>query len=448
MTFEAAVRDPVSRRRSLFAPAWRRVLVVGVIAFVVRAIYWAALLHHYQPISDANQYNQLALNLVHGHGFSDTFPQLAVHPTAWRPPLFPFVLGAVYAVFGIHLFLGQLLNALVGSVVVVLVDRLGTRIAGSTAGLVAAAVAAVCPELLANDVTTLSEPLSHLLMVGIILLLLQRRLELAGVASGLLVLARASAQPLIPVLAVWALVHVGCRRALRFTLVAILVVSPWAIRNWIQLGSPVLVTSNGFNLAAAYSPEARQTGSFVDATKDPRFSATWPLERKEVAWDSALTHLSLSELRHHPSELFQVLGRNSSDMFEIRPSTNIPAEMSDGRNLDFRRHTLWFFYIATILGLAGLGAAWRREGTRLLVLVAALFTAGALLVVSPPRLRSPFDLACAVGTGLLVARLRQRGGLRRRSQGRTRRATSDFDDAASRVEPHGVGASEEQGRGI
>lgn len=418
MTIAAAVRDTASRHRRVLAPVWRRVLVVGVIAFVVRAIYWAALLHHYQPISDANQYNQLALNLVHGHGFSDTFPQLTMHPTAWRPPLFPLVLGALYAAFGAHLFLGQLLNALLGSVVVVLVDRLGTRIAGSTAGLTAAAVAAVCPELLANDLTTLSEPLSHLLMLAAILLLLQRRLEMAGLASGLLVLARASAQPLVPVLAVWALAHMGWRRALRFTLVAIVVVSPWAIRNWIQLGSPVVVTSNGFNLAAAYSPEARQTGSFVDATKDLRFRATWPLERNEVAWDSVLTHLSLSELRHHPSELIQVLGRNARDMFEIRPSTNIPAEVSDGRNLDFRRHTLWFFYVVTTLGLVGLGTAWRREDTRLLVLVAALFAVGALLTLSPPRLRSPFDLACAVGVGLLVAKLRQRRGSQRKGSQR------------------------------
>lgn len=409
MTSEAAVRDGASRHRRVLAPAWRRALFIGGVAFVVRGVYWAALLHHYHPVSDANQYNQLALNLVNGHGFSDTFPQLMLHPTAWRPPLFPFVLGAVYAVFGPHLFFGQLLNALIGSVAIVLVDRLGARIAGPTAGLVAATVAAVYPELLANDLTTLSEPLSHLLMLGTILLLLQRRLELAGLASGLLVLGRASAQPLVPVLAVWALVHVGWRRALRYTLVAIVVVSPWAIRDWIQLGSPVLVTSNGFNLAAAYSPEARQSGSFVDATKDPRFSATWPLERNEVAWSAALTHLSLSELRRHPSELIQVLGRNARDMFEIRPSTNIPAETLDGRNLDFRRRTIFVFYVVTILGLVGLGTAWRREGARLLVLVAALFTAGSLLIVSPPRLRSPFDLACAIGTGLLVARLRQAG---------------------------------------
>ena len=31
------------------------------------------------------------------------------------------------------------------------------------------------------------------------------------------------------------------------------------------LGAPVLVTSNGFNAAASYSPQARDTGSFVDA---------------------------------------------------------------------------------------------------------------------------------------------------------------------------------------
>ncbi|MEO7556181.1 MAG: glycosyltransferase family 39 protein, partial [Acidimicrobiales bacterium] len=178
----------------------RTVGLVGLAAGA-RALYWMATLH-YTPISDAGSYHAIASNLADGAGFSDYFPQLSVHETGFRPPLFPVLLGALYRVFGTSVAVGRLANLIVGIAVVLLVERVATRIAGTTAGLVAAILAALYPPLVVNDVSLLTEPLSLLLLLLIVLAAADERWVVAGVETGLLVLTRHSAQALVPVIAV------------------------------------------------------------------------------------------------------------------------------------------------------------------------------------------------------------------------------------------------------
>ena len=52
----------------------------------------------------------------------------------------------------------------------------------------------------------------------------------------------------VVVLAVWVVFRVGWKKMLLFVVVAGLVVTPWVIRNWVQIGTPTITTSNGFNL--------------------------------------------------------------------------------------------------------------------------------------------------------------------------------------------------------
>src|SRR5207247_399337 len=101
-------------------------------------------------------------------------------------------------------------------------------------------------------------------LVAAVLLLVDGRTVWAGGALGLLMLDRASAQWFVVVVAVWVLWRMGWRHALRLVAVAVVVVAPWVVRNAVHVGGPVLVTTNGFNLNATYSNEARESGEFVD----------------------------------------------------------------------------------------------------------------------------------------------------------------------------------------
>jgi 4-amino-4-deoxy-L-arabinose transferase-like glycosyltransferase len=378
--------------------------VVLAVALVARILYWVLVTPDYSPDSDAAQYFDLARNIVNGHGYAMTFPQLELHPTAFRPPGYPYLLAAVLKVFGVDYGVGpgRALSLVCGLVAIALVYLLVRRISTPIAALVAGLCMALYPPLLANDTVLLTESLSLALLAGVLLALVVRRWPLAAVLCGLLILTRASAQYLMILLALWVLWQLGWKRALGFLAIVAAVLSPWFIRNQIQLGSPYFVTSNGFNLAGTYSPAARESRQFVDPVIDDRFKQFRLAQFNEGDWQDQLQAFAIEDLKSHPGQVPGVLFRNAQHLFEFTPAFNEWAERVDGRNLDFRNATLPLFYVVTVVGVFGL-VVTRRDPRALLVgAVGAYFVLASLVLVSPPRLRSPFDMCCCIGVGLAV----------------------------------------------
>ncbi len=389
---------------------------VLAVALLARLTYWLVAARHYAPVSDAGQYDELARNIASGRGFSLVYPQLAVHPTAFRPPAYPALLGFVYWIFGASVGLGMALNLLIGLGVVALTYRVVAVVGGPIAALVAAGTLAIYPPLLVNDLCLLTEPLSLLLMLAALYALVRHRPLLAGLFTGLLVLARPSAQGLALIVGLWCLWQLGWRRSLRVAAVAAIVIIPWAVRNWVELGSPVLVTSNGFNFAAMHSAEARESGHFVDPTLDARFNDIRLSQFDEIDWDRTLRNRAFHDIRSHPGHVLYVVAKNSLAYFELVPADNRAPERLDGRNATFRAIGLPMFYIVTVGGIVGLFLDRRKPGVLLAAAMGAYFAATSLIFVAPPRLRAPFDLVCCIGLGLLAARLVERRRLRHGEQ--------------------------------
>lgn len=385
----------------------RRALLLFLAALAVRLAYWAIFLHHYVPLSDAEHYNGIARNLAAGLGFSHDYPSMVRHPTAFRPPLYPLLLGGLYWMFGTHVAIAQAANAVIGSLSVVVGSGLAARVGGRRAGLVAALGLMLFPPLIANDLVPLSEPLSLLLLLLTVSLLASRRYELAAMATGLLVLGRSSAQGVVALVALWLLFAVGWRTALKYAAIAVLVVVPWIVRNEVQLHTAALVTSDGFNLAAIYSPEARQSYprlQFVDPVYDARFAADWPQRADEARWDHLLLRRGLTGISQAPGRIPGVFVSHLEQLLELGRihNLNVSAERSDGRNMPLRAHTMWLFYPVLVLGAAGL---WRHRRTREVQFLGGLalyFVVMAALFVPSARLRAPVDIACCVGVGLLL----------------------------------------------
>ncbi|MCU1452100.1 MAG: Dolichyl-phosphate-mannose-protein mannosyltransferase [Acidimicrobiales bacterium] len=390
----------------------RRLQAIVGLALLLRVAYWALASRHYVPQSDASQYVELARNLAHGHGYSATFPQFDRHPAAFRPPLYPALLSVTFLLSGSAIAAGMALNLAIGLAVVVVTYRLVSRLHSPLAGTVAAGLAAVYPPLLVNDVRLLSEPISLLLLLGIITYLHDRNLVPAGLCAGALVLARPSAQGLALIVAGWCLWQLGWKRTLRVGAVAALVVLPWVVRNWVQLGRPLLVTSNGFNLVAVYSAEAQHDGRFVDETKDVRFTRLRLAQFDEADWDRQLQRLGLHDLRRHPTYLATVVARNARSFFELAPGKNTWPERLDGRAPTLQSATIPLFVLVTVGGFVGLWLGRRRPPLVLLTLVAGYFTVTSLVLIAAPRLRAPLDLACCIGTGVLVAEVAARRAAR------------------------------------
>lgn len=382
---------------------WRRTLLLVLVAVAARVAYWMIAVPHYHPISDAGQYSALASSVAHGKGLAMNFPALTLHASAFRPPVYPLLLGFWYFVFGASVGAGQALSLLTGVGAVLVTERLANRLAGPVAGLVAGLAVAVCVPLVADDVTLLAESLSILLLAASLLFMVERRPVLAGVTSGLLILTRPSAQGLVVVAALWLWWTMGWRRALHFVGVVVLLFAAWVVRNEIQLGSPVTFTSNGFNLAAMYSVPAQQNGGFVDPIFDQRFADLRLLQFDEVTWSHTLTNRGIAGIEHDPLYVFDVIGRNSESWFELVPTTGDSAEHLDGRNITVRHWALPEFYLFTIGGIAGLVVTRKKRNTVLLIAVSLYFTAASLVLLAPPRVRAPFDLINCVGLGLLAA---------------------------------------------
>jgi hypothetical protein len=359
-------------------------------ALAVRLVAIAVLWDDYVPDSDAFSYQVLAERLRGGHGFQVLTPELQYIDSALRPPAYPVLLAAVGASVGA----GQLLNAVLGSAVVVLAAVLARRLGGVVAGWAAGVAVALHPALLANDVVLLSEPLGLLAVLAVVLLLLDDRPVLAGLAGGVLVLTRPPGPIMVAVALVWLLRRRGWRPALAGGAVAVALVVPWLAHNQARFGSPVLTTTVGFNLAAAYAPAAQEAGRFTTPPFD--------LSLDEVEQDDAHRELALDNLRDDPTQVVEVATRNAVDLLELTPSDNEIAERIDGRSMGLRRWTLPVVWAVLVAGGVGLWRARRVVGVGLSAAVVAAAVVPSVLTVAAPRLRAPLDLACCVGVGLLV----------------------------------------------
>jgi 4-amino-4-deoxy-L-arabinose transferase-like glycosyltransferase len=431
----------------------RRAAEIFAVAVAVRIAYLLIFLRNYHPQTDAQHYIDIATSVAHGHGFAAKYPYGFEHATAFRPPLYPLILGAAFAMFGVHLAVAQALNVVIGSAVVVLIALLATRVGGARAGLIAAVLATIYPPLLANDGVPLSEPTGLLVMLLAIWALLAGRPGWAGVAAGLLVLTRPSAQLFVPLIALVLWRQAGLRRALGFTVIAVAVVAPWVIRNETIFDRPVIVTSNGFNLAAIYSPVALQAGHFVDPVFDKRFAAVRDfghsyLNLNEANLDSAFRREGLKGIREHPGQVPSVVWLNMRRLVDQTWRLNDGPEGQDGRPLHLRHLSLPLVWLVEIVGFVGLLRMTRkaredyratprdgRLGSGLIPLTALYFFVVSVLTVSVPRLRAPDDALLIIAVGALVAELWER---RRGRESADAKGVVGVLDQAGDVQPPGV----------
>ncbi|MDQ3462676.1 MAG: glycosyltransferase family 39 protein [Actinomycetota bacterium] len=402
--------DAVESTRTRWPERLRRWAPMFAAAVIIRLAYWAFVIPDWKPDADADQYLRISRTIADGGGFSLVYPQLELHPTSFRPPLYPYLLTPGSWIFGEAIWPARLLSVALGSVVVVLAGVIATRIGGRLAGLVAAGAVTLYPPLLANDTITLTEPLALALLLATIVLVDDDRWCWAGLAAGLLLLTRPNGYAVVAILAVWCWRRLDLRRAAALGGVALLVLVPWLVRNQVQVGTRRLTTSDGFTLAAVYGLPGREAGHFVDPASSREYEdLEYRLARfDEPVWNGLLLNDGIAGIREDPYHVWYVVRRNFRGYFDLSPELNEYPERVDGRDMDLREDVRPVFFVVTILGLIGLTTRWRDPRVIVLVGLTAQFVVLSLLLVAPPRLRAPFDLICCIGVGLLVAAIAER----------------------------------------
>ncbi len=218
---------------------------------------------------DEQEYLLLANNLARGRGFSYESPSSGVVEGrhVGRAPLYPLMLAAVGLAWPGSAIAAHRLpdavpteikvaQALLGCVIISLVAWWAGRIAGRSAALAAAVVAACYPPLVVICGYALSESLYAALAL-LAALLVDRAFASArpgrsiglgiagGVVTGLAALTRPAILPFLGLVALWLLAR--RRRWLAVALVAgcALAVGPWTARNQAVYGRFVLIASEG-----------------------------------------------------------------------------------------------------------------------------------------------------------------------------------------------------------
>lgn len=186
-------------------------------------------------------------------------------PVADHPPLTSIVVAPANLLID-GSFVQRLEMAVVGAAAVAMIGLLARHVAGDRAGLLAAGLAAVYPNLWMNDVVVMAEALTALLVAAVLLATYRyrdrpdvARAAIVGGLIGLAALARSEQVLLLPVIVAPVMLtvrdqRVGVRLArIGVAGVALLaVVAPWVVFNTARFEEPVtLSTNDGLTLLGA-----------------------------------------------------------------------------------------------------------------------------------------------------------------------------------------------------
>jgi hypothetical protein len=352
---------------------------------------------------------------------SGTYGFIPGIPSAYTQPLYGFFLVPVYWVFERSWVTVGLAHLVVAVATAWVVYEVGRRVLSPTAGLVAAALTTLHPYLVWHDMHMNREILDHFLAASIVLLTLlvaERRSlwlgGLLGVALGVAILGNVRLLFLPVVIGAWLFWRSG-RVALAPAAVAaaaaVLVVTPWVVRNDVSVGC-VALTTDGRALWKANNVDTLETlraGRWIDdvppvpgAPPTPQdagaiYAETGRIVRTdECAQMRFYRELAVDFVREHPGEKAE-LAAVSARMLWQPAVTKTEGRPGAGTWLDTARDWVEpaFMVVLYGLGLFGLVVAPRRFVV-LAVGLLAYQTVAAMAFAGETRYRAPWDFLVAV----------------------------------------------------
>jgi tetratricopeptide (TPR) repeat protein len=359
----------------------------------------------------------------------------------YQAPLYPYFLGAVYALVGRDLLVVRLVQAALGAVSAIALGQAASRLFGAAAGLTAGMMLALYPPAIFFD-GLLQKSVLDVLLVCVSLAVAARIVAggearwwlVLGLAMGALSLTRENALVLVAVAMVWALVDPRARgsRVSRAGLLLAglaVVLAPVAARNYAVGGGLYLTTSQfGPNLFIGNNPRA--DGSYVslragrgspeferlDATTLAQEAVGRTLTPGEVSryWTGRTLHF----IRDEPAAWMRLTVRkawllwNANELVDTE-SQESHEEYSTPLGV---LGSLWHFGVLAPLAVVGIWIAWPERG-RLWPIHAfgAAYAASVVLFFVVARYRLPLVPFAMIFAAVAVVRARAlAAGVRRR----------------------------------
>lgn len=400
-----------------YAAKYRAELAVFAAALGLRALFlfqWSRTPYWLTPQVDDLVHHQWALEILRDG--------LVRHAAFYQSPLYPYLLAGLYRVFGVRPELMLGLQALAGAAACVVLTRVGSRLFGARAGLLAGLLAAAYEPFLFHTGFLLKETVVVLSLALFLLAFLRAResgrfldAALCGLALGVAALGRGNALFLLP-----AALGLGRepRRAAAFVLGFGLAVAPATVHNWLASRDFVLVNATtGFSAFIGNNPEATGTTHYpLGISSHPQVEEKEAAARAEV---EAARPLKPSEVsRHWAKRALEYALEQPFSWLDLTARKFLLFwnwyELPDDYDINFVEREaptllswplLGFRWLGT-LGI--LGAAWafrRRPETRPLLALAALYAASVILTFVTDRYRLPFAVFLAPFAGAFLDRL-------------------------------------------
>ncbi len=372
----------------------------------------------------------------HGHGESisrgDGFEALGVEgPSARWPPAYSVVLGGLYWLFGVDPLVGELFNALTGAVTVVLLMLLVERTLDRRTAIVAGTILTVMPgPILWTDVLV-TETLFTAVFVGFFLVLAFARptwgwMAAIGAVMGLGALVRGEALTwgLLPIVLFWRdFSRVDLlKRISVVAAAAVVVMSPWTIRNAIVMDAFVPVATNASQTLWSGHNDAATGGQVYPPPEYfDRFgpeAPEWELESVAALRNDAFEFMIENPVRELELIPLKIIHLNRGDSYALDWVNNDPdvppISAINVERIGVIADAAYFALLTlTLLGVVTLGRPfWRQPIGRLVAtsFLTALFLYG-FLYYGNYRYRLPYEpFMIVVASSVLVGVWSRRPG--------------------------------------
>ncbi|HKW17637.1 MAG TPA: glycosyltransferase family 39 protein [Terriglobales bacterium] len=355
----------------------RSVWFIVLIAFFLRlAVIVVGHTYRINPLRDHFNFGwemgRIARSIVQNKGFSSP-TDLDTGPTAWAAPIYPYLMAAVFKLFGVYTRLSAFViltfNSLVASLTCWTLFRIGNRAYNETVGRAAAWTWAVFPYIVYWPVRIIWEVSLSTFLLSLALWLTIRLADesrsrdwiIYGLLWGLILLTNTTLVILLPFFLAWLLywspksseVVTGASTCL---VVALLCITPWSVRNYREFQRFIFVRDNlplelhESNNQASAGLWTRTEHPGNDPVAMRHFQALGELRFMDEK--NSQVH---EFIRQHPGEFFLF------DLERVWYFWAAPPQfvVLGGYDLGFARHVE--FLLAAIFAFAGLVLTFKRR---------------------------------------------------------------------------------------